>query len=44
MLKRRDPKRWLAIGIIVFLTSVFSLAKPTESGKKGCAVVDASGK
>jgi hypothetical protein len=44
MLKRRDPKRWLAIGIIVFLTSVFSLAKPTESGKKGCAEVDARGK
>jgi hypothetical protein len=26
------------------LTSVFSLAKPTESGKKGCTAIDAHGK
>ena len=37
MVKKIDLRRWLAVGTLVLLTSVVSLAKSPDSGKKkGC--------
>jgi len=36
MVKIIDLRRWLAIGALVLLTSLVSVAKPMDSGKKGC--------
>jgi hypothetical protein len=38
MLRKIDFRRWLAIGTLVLLTSVVSLAKPKD--KKGCGPHD----
>jgi len=40
MMKIIGLRRWLAIGILVLLTSVVSLAKPKDNGKKGCGPHD----
>jgi hypothetical protein len=40
MAKIIDYRRWLAIGTLVLLTSVVSLAKPNGNGKNGCSPQD----
>jgi len=36
MINKIDLRRWLAIGVLVLLTSAASVAKPDNGKKKGC--------